>query len=41
VLERHRDPLLAAAYELQARLHNILCNRFTEEAQLERFRLLQ
>ena len=31
VLERHRDPLLAAAYELQARLHNILCNRFTEE----------
>lgn len=31
VLERHRDPLLAAAYELQARLHNILCNRFTED----------
>jgi hypothetical protein len=31
VLERHRDPLLAAAYELQARLHNILCNRFAED----------
>lgn len=31
VLERHRDPLLAAAYELQARLHNVLCNRFTED----------
>ena len=31
MLERHRDPLLAAAYELQARLHNILCNRFTED----------
>jgi hypothetical protein len=31
VLERHRDPLLAAAYELQARLHTILCHRFTEE----------
>ena len=31
VLERHRDPLLAAAYELQARLHNILCNSFTED----------
>ncbi len=31
VLEEHRDPLLAAAYELQARLHNILRKRFTEE----------
>jgi len=31
VLEKHRDPLLAAAYELQARLHNILRNSFTEE----------
>ncbi len=31
VLENHRDPLLAAAYELQARLHNILCNRFAED----------
>jgi len=31
VLERHRDPLLASAYELQARLHNILRNRFTED----------
>ena len=31
VLEKHRDPLLAAAYELQARLHNILRNDFIEE----------
>lgn len=31
VLERYREPLLAAAYELQARLHNILRNRFVEE----------
>lgn len=31
VLARHREPLLAAAYELQARLHNILCNRFVED----------
>jgi hypothetical protein len=31
VLERHRDPLLAAAYELQARLHTILCHRFAED----------
>ena len=31
MLENHRDPLLAAAYELQARLHNILCNPFTED----------
>jgi hypothetical protein len=30
VLARHREPLLAAAYELQSRLHNILCNRFVE-----------
>jgi hypothetical protein len=30
VLSRHREPLLAAAYELQSRLHNILCNRFVE-----------
>lgn len=30
VLERYREPLLAAAYELQARLHNILRNRFLE-----------
>jgi hypothetical protein len=31
VLQKHREPLLAAAYELQARLHNILCNRFVDE----------
>ncbi|MGH3022620.1 MAG: hypothetical protein ACRDNI_03095 [Gaiellaceae bacterium] len=31
VLQRYREPLLAAAYELQARLHNILKNRFVEE----------
>jgi hypothetical protein len=31
VLARHREPLLAAAYELQSRLHNILCNRFVED----------
>jgi hypothetical protein len=30
VLDTHREPLLAAAYELQARLHNILCNNFIE-----------
>jgi hypothetical protein len=30
VLETYREPLLAAAYELQARLHNILCNDFVE-----------
>jgi hypothetical protein len=30
VLESYREPLLAAAYELQARLHNILCDRFLE-----------
>jgi hypothetical protein len=29
-LESYREPLLAAAYELQARLHNILRNRFIE-----------
>ena len=31
VLETYREPLLAAAYELQARLHNILCNNFVED----------
>ncbi len=31
VLETYRDPLLAAAYELQARLHNILRNNFVED----------
>jgi hypothetical protein len=30
VLQRHRDPLVAAAYELQARLHNILRTHFIE-----------
>lgn len=30
ILETYREPLLAAAYELQARLHNILCNNFVE-----------
>jgi hypothetical protein len=35
VLARHREPLLAAAYELQSRLHNILCNRFVEDYVLE------
>ena len=30
VLETYREPLLAAAYELQARLHNILRNGFVE-----------
>jgi hypothetical protein len=30
VLDRHREPLAAAAYELQARLHNILRNEFLE-----------
>ena len=29
-LDSYREPLLASAYELQARLHNILCNRFLE-----------
>jgi hypothetical protein len=29
-LESYREPLLASAYELQARLHNILCDRFLE-----------
>jgi hypothetical protein len=28
ILETHREPLLAAAYELQSRLHNILCDNF-------------
>jgi len=31
VLEKYREPLLAAAYELQARLHNILRNNFFED----------
>jgi hypothetical protein len=31
VLETYREPLLAAAYELQARLHNILRNNFVED----------
>ena len=31
VLEAYREPLLAAAYELQARLHNILRNNFIED----------
>jgi hypothetical protein len=30
VRETYREPLLAAPYELQARLHNILRNRFVE-----------
>ena len=30
-LESYREPLLASAYELQARLHNILCGRFLEK----------
>ena len=35
MLARHREPLLAAAYELQSQLHNILCNRFVEDYVLE------
>jgi hypothetical protein len=31
VLATYRDPLLGAAYELQARLHNILTNQFVEK----------
>jgi len=31
VLESYREPLLAASYELQARLHNILRNHFVED----------
>jgi hypothetical protein len=31
VLETYREPLLAAAYELQARLHNILRNDFIDD----------
>jgi len=31
LLATYREPLLAAAYELQARLHNILCNDFVEK----------
>ena len=30
-LEHYRGPLLTAAYELQARLHNILANQFVED----------
>lgn len=30
-LATYREPLLAAAYELQARLHNILCKDFVEK----------
>src|SRR5262249_44724832 len=30
VLENYREPLIAASYELQARLYNILCNTFVE-----------
>ena len=30
VLSRYREPLLAAAYDLQSRLYNILHNRFLE-----------
>ena len=29
-LQAYREPILAASYELQARLHNILCNQFIE-----------
>jgi hypothetical protein len=31
VLETYREPLLGAAYELQARLHNILRNNFIDD----------
>lgn len=31
ILETYREPLLAAAFELQARLHNILHRRFVED----------
>jgi hypothetical protein len=31
VLETYREPLLAAAFELQARLHNILCRDFIDD----------
>jgi hypothetical protein len=34
-LESYREPLLASAYELQARLHNILGNRFLERFLLD------
>jgi hypothetical protein len=30
VLDTYREPLIAASYELQARLHNILCVQFVE-----------
>jgi hypothetical protein len=30
-LQSYREPLLASAYELQARLHNILCDKFLEK----------
>lgn len=35
VLETYRGPLLDAAYELQARLHNILATRFIESYLLD------
>jgi hypothetical protein len=31
VLDKYRDPLVAAAYELQARIYNILHLRFVEK----------
>jgi hypothetical protein len=31
VLNTYREPLIAASYELQARLYNILCNTFVEK----------
>jgi hypothetical protein len=31
VLETYREPLLAAAFELQSRLHNILCRDFIDD----------
>jgi len=36
VLETYREPLLASAYELQSRLHNILSNNFVEDYILGR-----
>lgn len=35
LLETYREPLLVAAYELQARLHNILRNQFVEDFLLD------
>jgi hypothetical protein len=31
VLDTYREPLIAASYELQARLYNILCNTFVDK----------